>query len=142
MNIRLLTILLLLGINTLKSQNVEITEIIYLKNGSILKGQVTEWVPNKSLTVLLGDSSIFVCNIDDIERVKRNPQLAHVADSKKSTTKNQNLTRDTRGYESNLSLGYGLAWEFLFSFYTLKALKSYYFCSIGPRSSMDRIDVS
>lgn len=137
MNTRLLTLLLLLGINTLKSQTVEITEIIYLKNGSILKGQVTEWVPNKSLTVLLGDSSIFVCDIDNIERVKRNPQLAHVADSKKSTTKNQNLIRDTRGYESHLSLGYGLASGkygldvLCFNFVFGKNLNAHHFVGMG-----------
>ena len=70
-----LTILLfhvfLFFVGSLSAQNAPTREVVYLKNGSIIKGSIIEWVPNESLTIQTADKSIFVCKISDIERVKR-----------------------------------------------------------------------
>ena len=46
-------------------------EIVYHKNGSIIKGDIVEIKPNQSLKVATGDGSLFVCNFDDIEKITR-----------------------------------------------------------------------
>lgn len=46
-------------------------EVVYLKNGSIIKGDIVEIVPNKTLTVETADGSTFVCNYDDIDKITR-----------------------------------------------------------------------
>lgn len=48
-------------------------ETVYLKNGSIIKGVIVEYQPEKSLKILTLDNSVFVCNVDDIEKVTREP---------------------------------------------------------------------
>ena len=46
-------------------------EVVYLKNGSIIKGDIVEIIPNKTLTVETADGSSFVCNYDDIDKITR-----------------------------------------------------------------------
>lgn len=48
-------------------------ETVYLKNGSIIKGVIVEYQPEKSVKILTSDNSVFVCNVDDIEKVTREP---------------------------------------------------------------------
>lgn len=48
-------------------------ETVYLKNGSIIKGVIVEYQPEKSVKILTADNSVFVCNVDDIEKVTREP---------------------------------------------------------------------
>ena len=46
-------------------------EVVYLKNGSIIKGDIVEIIPNKTLTVETADGSTFVCNYDEIDKITR-----------------------------------------------------------------------
>ena len=48
-------------------------ETVYLKNGSIINGEIIEYQPNKQAKILTADNSVFVCNVDDIEKVTREP---------------------------------------------------------------------
>lgn len=48
-------------------------ETVYLKNGSIINGEIIEYQPDKQAKILTADNSIFVCNVDDIEKVTREP---------------------------------------------------------------------
>ena len=97
-----LTILLfhvfLFFVGSLSAQNAPTREVVYLKNGSIIKGSIIEWVPNESLTIQTADKSIFVCKISDIERVKREIEEIQVPVKQKTQQK-------TTAYESNIALG-------------------------------------
>lgn len=46
-------------------------DIVYLKNGSIVKGIIIEQVPNKSLKIETADGSIFVYEFSEIERIEK-----------------------------------------------------------------------
>ncbi len=46
-------------------------ETVYLKNGSVIKGFISEWVPNKTITLKTKDDNIFIINIEDIIKVSR-----------------------------------------------------------------------
>ena len=47
------------------------TEIVYLKNGSVIRGEVIEQVPGQSLKVQTRDGSIFVYQMDEVERISK-----------------------------------------------------------------------
>ncbi len=56
------------------------TDVVYLKNGSIIRGMIIEQVPNKSIKIQTSDNNIFVYQIDEIEKMTRE----QVAGSEKS----------------------------------------------------------
>lgn len=44
---------------------------VYLKNGSMIKGEIVEIVPNQTIKVETNDGSQFVCKYDEIEKIIR-----------------------------------------------------------------------
>lgn len=63
-------VLALLVINhTLIAQ--EDLDVIYLKNGSILKGKIIEMNPSSDLKFQLNDGSVFVFKINEIEKMEK-----------------------------------------------------------------------
>jgi hypothetical protein len=49
----------------------ELQDVVYLKNGSIIRGIVIEQVPNKTLKIKTADGSVFVFQMEDVERITR-----------------------------------------------------------------------
>lgn len=54
---------------TAMSQNLQ--EIVYLKNGSVIKGLIIEQVPNTSIKIKTNDGNIFVFNVEEIEKITK-----------------------------------------------------------------------
>lgn len=48
--------------------------IIYLKNGSIIKGSVIESVPNQNIKIRTADGSIFVYQMSEVDRIVLNEE--------------------------------------------------------------------
>ncbi len=46
-------------------------EVVYLKNGSIIRGVIVEQVPNKTITISTADGNLFVFRIDEIEKITK-----------------------------------------------------------------------
>ena len=46
-------------------------EVVYLKNGGILRGVIIEQVPNTSLKIQMRDKSIIACRYDEVERITK-----------------------------------------------------------------------
>jgi len=67
----LLTTVFILTATVLLAQNLQ--DVVYLRNGSIIRGTIIEQVPNQSLTIETADRSLFVFAIDEIERISREP---------------------------------------------------------------------
>jgi len=44
-------------------------DVVYLKNGSIIRGIIIEQIPNQSIKIQTADGSIFVYRIDEIEKL-------------------------------------------------------------------------
>jgi hypothetical protein len=82
-------------------QSNELREVVYLKNGSVLKGNITEWIPNESITLQLADGSVFLCKITEIEKVKRE------FSAQNPNSKPQLLNASNSKYQSNVAIGYG-----------------------------------
>ena len=47
---------------------VNTRDIVYLKNGSIIKGDILEVIPNETIKIKTSDGSIFVFRMDEVER--------------------------------------------------------------------------
>ena len=50
-------------------QNLQ--EVVYLKNGSVIKGTIIEQVPNESLTIKTADGSTFVWKMSEISKITK-----------------------------------------------------------------------
>jgi hypothetical protein len=47
------------------------TDVVYLKNGSIIRGVIVEQVPNQSLKIKTFDKNVFVYKYDEIEKISK-----------------------------------------------------------------------
>lgn len=63
-----LVVLTLASVETLAQ---EMQDVVYLKNGSIIRGMVIEQVPGKSLKIKTSDGSVFVYSMDEVERITK-----------------------------------------------------------------------
>ena len=46
-------------------------DAVYLKNGSVIRGVIIEQVPNKSIKIEMADKSVFVYQIEEIEKITK-----------------------------------------------------------------------
>lgn len=46
-------------------------DVVYLKNGSVIKGSVIEMVPNQTIKIQTADGSLFVYQTSEVDRVER-----------------------------------------------------------------------
>lgn len=56
------------------SQEVKKTEyvdVLYLKNGSIIRGLVMEQIPNESIKIQTADGSLFVYKMDEVLKITK-----------------------------------------------------------------------
>jgi len=73
---RLLLVFSLLSLATSTSFGQQaVQDVVYLKDGSIVRGVIIEQVPNVSLKLKTRDGSIFVYNMDSILKITKEPYL-------------------------------------------------------------------
>ena len=53
------------------AQTNSYTEVVYLKNGSIIKGIIIEQIPNEKLKIETKDGNVFVYEFKDIEKITK-----------------------------------------------------------------------
>lgn len=46
-------------------------DVVYLKNGSIIRGMVVETIPNETIKIRTADGSIFVYSLDEVEKITK-----------------------------------------------------------------------
>ena len=83
-------------------------DIVYLKNGSIIKGDILEVVPNETIKIKTSDGSIFVFKMDEVERTgKDEPVKSQVPVSVATETEkpNEKLRPKSSGYLLMVRLG-------------------------------------
>ena len=67
-------------------------DVVYLKNGSIIRGTITEQVSNESLKIETPDGNLFVCKMDEIKKMTKE----HVAAKTQNTASSQSIPQTTR----------------------------------------------
>ena len=78
-------------------------EVVYLKNGSIIKGSIIEQIPNESLKIQTADGSIFFYKVAEIEKITKE------VPPRKNTQSQRNFQYkeyDIAGYRGFVDLGY------------------------------------
>lgn len=92
----LLLLTLLLSISTyVAAQNY--TEVVYLKNGSIIKGVIIEQVPNVSLKIKTSDGSLIICQMSDVEKITKEER--YTRDYRKEANNRKAARNTLKGYK-------------------------------------------
>lgn len=99
----LLLLTLLLSISTyVAAQNY--TEVVYLKNGSVIKGVIIEQVPNVSLKIKTGDGSLIICQMNEVEKIIKEERYTR---DYHTDIDNRKAARNTlKGYKGFVDFGY------------------------------------
>ena len=65
-------------------------EVVFLKNGSIVRGEITEQIPNESLKIQTADGNIFVFNMEEVEKITK--------EAKKDSTRVSSLKIESNSF--------------------------------------------
>lgn len=99
----LLLLTLLFSISTyVAAQNY--TEVVYLKNGSVIKGVIIEQVPNVSLKIKTSDGSLIICQMNDVEKITKEER--YTRDYRKDINNRKAARNTLKGYKGFVDVGY------------------------------------
>ena len=68
---RLLTLCTVALCTVILSAQVNYRDILYLKNGSIIRGIITEQIPRQTITIKSDDGNAFTYTYDEIDRLEK-----------------------------------------------------------------------
>jgi hypothetical protein len=63
--------LIILGLSAFAQNYNNYQDVVYLKNGSVIKGIIIEQTPNVSLKIQTKDGSIFVYQMTEVEKMTK-----------------------------------------------------------------------
>ena len=72
----LLTMMVACLMATIAFAQSDYQDVVYLKNGSIIRGIIIEQVPNESLKIETADGNLFVYKIDEVEKMTKERPVA------------------------------------------------------------------
>jgi hypothetical protein len=82
----------------------EMRDVVYLKDGSVVKGIIVEQIPNKSIKLQTGDGSLFVYSMDAVEKMTK-----ELREASPRRFAGKGLTAGYKGYvDFGYTLGAGL----------------------------------
>lgn len=96
---KFLALLLVALITTVSYGQSNYQDVVYLKNGNIIRGVIIEQVPNKSIKIETADRNVFVYQIDEIEKLTKEP----IQRKSGGSVSNSGLQS---GYKGIVELGY------------------------------------
>ena len=76
------------------------TEVVYLKNGSIIRGIIIEQVPNSSLKIQTADGSIFAYSMDEVVKITKE------ASASRNKYERFGEKKSLKGYKGFVETGY------------------------------------
>lgn len=102
----------MVGVLTISSASYaqqEYQDVVYLKNGSVVRGMIIEQVPNTSLKIQTADNSLFVFTFDEILKItKEKPNLGEKPAKKDGSTKPEGkLKRSTVALTGGWAIPFG-----------------------------------
>ena len=107
--------LLLLGTSFLSAQQVtEEEDVLYLKNGSVIRGEITERMIGESIKVQVLGGSVFVFDESEVETILKSPKVYSPPSAapisrreyKRGFKQNTPVTRRQRGIYNMFSFGF------------------------------------
>ena len=61
-------------------------DVVYLKNGSVIKGKIIEMTPGETIKIETADGSVFVYEMTEVERITKENIVKQVIEEKQSET--------------------------------------------------------
>ncbi|MBK9628897.1 MAG: hypothetical protein IPO56_14710 [Flavobacteriales bacterium] len=58
-----------------EESKAEWQDVVYLKNGSVIRGMIVEQVPNVSMKIMTADGSIFVYEMEQVSKITKEQKL-------------------------------------------------------------------
>ena len=98
----LLVCLFALMSGALFAQNAGLQDVVYLKNGSVIRGMIIEQVPGESLKIETRDGNVFVYQMDEISKMTREQAW------NRSRIRPNQFSSKSNGYEGFVEAGYGI----------------------------------
>ncbi|MEI2675071.1 MAG: hypothetical protein V9F05_13600 [Chitinophagaceae bacterium] len=94
-------ILIILSYTVIGQNNIE--DVVYLKNGSIIRGLVLETIPNQTVKIQTVDRNIFVFQMSEVEKITKEEKPNTTApNSSMSTETTDNRMEVAQAYMSNI----------------------------------------
>lgn len=110
----LLFCLVLVGMTqVVHGQHFPMNEVVYLKNGSIIRGVIVEQIPNKSLKIETADGNLFVFDMDEIEKITKEPGRRSDRDAHRQSEVEESRNKSGRrmGMVQFFGIGYDGSYE-------------------------------
>lgn len=127
---KVLTLFLFTLITTITFGQSNYQDVVYLKNGNIIRGVIIEQIPNKSLKIETPDKSVFVYQIDEIEKFTKEP----LQGKNKNTSIKLNLHSGYRGIielGDQVGIGYYKFDRLFFNIINGYQINQYFFIGLG-----------
>ena len=96
-NLFITGLLFIISVFALSAQNYQ--EVVYLKNGSVIRGTVIEQQPNVLLKVKTADGSIFVYPMNEVEKITKEEAI------NRESEKSNRIRTDVKGYRGSVEVG-------------------------------------
>ena len=61
------------------AQQNNLIDIVYLKNGSVLRGVIIEQVPNELIKLQTADGNVFVYQISEIDKITKEHEIGRAS---------------------------------------------------------------
>lgn len=90
----------------LSAQRNVLQDVVYLKNGSIIRGLIVEQVPNESIKLQTNDGNIFVYNLDEVQKMTKEAGYAQRPAQRMRQRTNLEYVGSSTGYKGFLDVGY------------------------------------
>ncbi len=89
----------------LVGQATNLEEVVYLKNGSIIRGTIIEQVPNQSIKIQTKDGSIFAYSMNEVEKITKETPKAELSAQPVSKKNFDNSKVKEKGYTNITEFG-------------------------------------
>ena len=100
---KIITLIVFTLISTIVLAQNNYQDVVYLKNGSVIRGVIIEQVPNESIKIETADRSIFVYKMDEIQKLTKEEKTVAKVDNLAPVNESEGLQR---GYRGIAELGY------------------------------------
>ena len=92
-----ISLFLLIFITSIAIAQNNYQDVVYLKNGSIIRGVIIEQVPNESIKIETEDRSIFVYEMDEIQKLAKEEKITAKLDQVETESDGTGLKKGYRG---------------------------------------------
>jgi hypothetical protein len=101
---KLFMLLVILASSSLLFAQHNYEDVVYLKNGSVIRGIIIEQVPNQSIKIETADRNIFVYRFDEIEKLSKEV----IRGTRNGHYRNSSSRSPSSGYIGILDVGYAV----------------------------------